>query len=222
MNVDSLKFIALENKMDSLNVVYKSSIKSLSNLVDKNNIGQNFFTDILSHQWSLLSYQTAIFIGIILILVAVLGLLSWSLIFKRINVLEKNADSYNTALKKILEIEQRLEIVRTNTLRSLYEGTNNKMWKFIWHIRYCECFYDRDLHAGLLTRIGKLNEQYIELKKYQPHFIAFVQFKNQAGIIKILQKMVQSNDPEVVRVTSSILSEFNKIEDNACDDSMSL
>jgi hypothetical protein len=200
-NIDSLKLVSLQLKIDSL-----------TTQVEKNEIGKTYFSDMLSHQWTLLTIQTAIFIAIITIILAFLSVITWQTVIKRhrarIERLEDDLATYESVKNKILEYDTKFEEVRRNALRALYEGISDPKWKIIHHIRYCEWFYDNNITDDLLTRLKKLEKELTSLKTSDEDFNSLKKFENSRGLHAVLKKIIQSENTEISSIAISVLNDL--------------
>ena len=210
-DTDSLKIVMLQLKVDSLEKISETQFLNFIAESEKTQIGKSYFTDILSHQWTLLSIQTAIFLGIITIIIALMSFVAWKTI---INPYRDRLQNVETTLKEVENVKQKIvyydkefERTRMNALRALYEGIVIPEWKFIHHIRYCEWFYDHkspDLKVRIKTAEQELNALKSEGGKFQ-----FVKtFDNVSGLHTILKKIIQSKDKEISLTANRILSEL--------------
>lgn len=210
-NSDSLDINGLQNRIDSLDNAINTQVNTLTNIIEKSQIEQTYFSDILSHQWTLLSIQTAIFIGIIFIFLTVAGLISWKFFFQkvenRLDNFEGTIDESKGLNEKFDKLGEALEKTSLNALRSLYEGTENRVWKVIWHVRYCELFFDMGAD-GLLHRLKRLKIEFEALKESQDDYAYMKRFENLAGIKKVLLKIAQSEDQEVSSIVVGILNDL--------------
>jgi len=201
VNVDSA-YLQLENKVDSINVVIKN-----------HEYAESFFSDILNHQWTLLSIQTAIFIAIILIIITLIGFISWKLYYIKLSSKLKELEESNLYLAKKIESYETIEkgIVKASqlALRSLYEqkGQNIK-WKIIWHIRYCEWFYDNNQLKGLKVRLKKLEKEILEAETKPRIFNSLKNFENKKGLMDILQKILGSDDKDILDIVIRIIKKI--------------
>lgn len=214
-NIDSLSIINTNQRIDSLNNLYNYKFDSLLKINEQTKIGQTYFSDIISYQWTLLSIQTAMFIGIIVIIFSIIGLLSWKFYFKkiqdRLSSIEKTTTELEESKKNISILEAKVEKTNMNTLRSLYEGATNLIWKAIWHIRYCESFYDRGLFDGLQTHLKILEKEFEEIKN-KKQLKSLKEFENISGVKNILRKMIQNEKVSLIPV--NILSDIESNTDN--------
>lgn len=199
--------------IDSLNCIYTTKVDSLIKLNEQTQIGQNYFSDILSHQWVLLSIQTAIFIGIILIIIALVGFVSWKFYFNkiqnRLTEIEKKQNEVEKSKEKLHNLENRVALTYMNTMRSLYEQPKDLRWKIIWHIRYCECFFESSDFVGLQIHLKNLEKEMIEIKMDDLLFKALKKFENISGVKNILRKIIQ--DPRSGSIPVNVLAELETV-----------
>lgn len=212
MTKDSIYTSIYSDKINQLENLINTKTDSLKILIDQNKLSQSYFSDILTHQWTLLSIQTAIFISIVLIIISIAGYLSWkfylSKIFERVKNIESTLYDYEVSKEKLTDMEKRIESTNMNAIRSLYEGATDPMWKVIWHIRYCYCFYKINSIDGLIFRMGKLENEFQKIQTNPDLLTKFKKFENINGVKKILKEIVQSNNSKVVTISANILSKI--------------
>lgn len=196
--VDSTVTVQFDNRLDSL-----------QNLIENSQISTTYYQNILDHQWALLQAQTAIFVGIIIIILTVFSFIAWRAYFyklsKKINDIEKNFERLNNAIEKVERIENQVKIVNTHAHRSLYETAKNPVWKVIWHIRYCEVLFDRELYNALSIRLKELDAEFSILHSDQNQFQEFLKFENLGGIKDILKKLINYKEDTISTTPSRIL-----------------
>ena len=125
-NIDSLTKFEIKAHLDSLDNFYKTQIDSLSLEINQEKICVEYFHDILSHQWTLLSIQTGIFVFIVVFVLAILGLISWKYFFKKILDANKQLRNRQSELEKNLNnmpnIAKDLNETTNLALRVAYES----------------------------------------------------------------------------------------------------
>lgn len=196
------KYIELSNKTDSISELFKHS-----------QIKESYFSDILSHQWVLLSIQTAIFVMIILIIVTAAGYFSWRVFFRRIVI--KNKELQNN-FENIPEILDELKMTTNRASRALYESAERKGWRIVWHIRYIDWFVNNykdddrkdEFRNGIIQRCKNLSNEYDILVKDNEEYEWFKKFANKDGLIKTLKKLIDTEIPEIMKIVLRIFGDL--------------
>ena len=202
------------SKIDSVNSLNVKRIDSLENLLDNHLISEKYFQDIISHQWTLLSIQTAIFIFLILLIVSLVSFISWKVYFKKltnkINTLESRMANMPNLLEKINGAENR-------ATRALYEGEKNIVWKVVWHIRYIDWFVENinskdgeKIKEGLIIRCKSLKVEYDKLKSDEKHFNGFKNFENKGNLKKTMIKIIGLEIKETTPIATEILNDLQQ------------
>lgn len=187
-------------------------LDSLINVVENQQISTSYYQSILDHQWALLQAQTAIFVGIVLMILTIVSLIAWKAFFskliKRISAIEKKFENLTDNVDKVELIENQLKIVNTHTHRNLYESAQNPKWRVIWHIRYCEVLFDRQLIDPLIIRLNTLENEFDVLLQDPDLFQQFLKFENMGGLKDTLRKLINYKDDMVSKTPSKILDKI--------------
>lgn len=200
------------SKIDSVNSLNVTRIDSLENLLNNHLISEKYFQDIISHQWTLLSIQTAIFVFIILLIATSITLFSWKLYFKKlsnkITTLENSLVNMPNLLEKINDAENR-------ATRALYQMSDNIVWKVVWHIRYIDWFVENinsvdgeKIKEGLIIRCKCLKVEYDKLKSDEKHFNGFKNFENKGNLKKTMIKIISLEIKELTPIATEILNDL--------------
>lgn len=213
VNNDSIIMTEIKTYVDSLNCIYTIKLDSLSTIINQNKISEKYFQDILSHQWTLLSIQTAIFIFIILFILGIAGFISWKYFFK--NILDKTTEAQMN-LANMPDIIIKLNDTTNHALRALYESTTNRIWKIVWHIRYLEWFannYNKNNSQdtnrnGIIVRCQHLKKEYDALKASPEDHQRFKNFENKGGLKRALKKLIDSDIKEIMPIVLEIFGDL--------------
>ncbi len=198
-----------EEKVDSLNSITLNRIDSLENLLNNRLISENYFQDILSHQWTLLSIQTAIFIFLILLIVSLVSLISWKVYFKK---LTSKITTLESRLANMPELLEKINGVENRASRALYEMQENLLLKVVWHIRYIDWFVENidgdKIKEGLISRCKVLKKEYDRLKSDEKHFNGFKKFENKGSLKKTMIKIIGLEIKELTPIATEILNDL--------------
>lgn len=200
------------SKIDSVNSLNITRIDSLENLINNHLISEKYFQDIISHQWTLLSIQTAIFIFLILLIATLLTLFSWKLYFKK---LSNKITSLESSLANMPNLLEKINSAENRATRALYEMAENIVWRVVWHIRYIDWFVENissadgeKIKEGLITRCKVLKKEYDSLKSDEKHFNGFKNFENKGNLKKIMIKIIGLEIKELTPIATEILNDL--------------
>lgn len=193
---------ALEGKMDSLTV----QIAQLDGRSQS-------FSDILAHQQMLFTSQTAIFIAIVLGLIAIVGLLGWSWFrhqLRRIRVDLNRAletiGQFNEQMESFAGLSSELNQTKNRSLRSLYETSraqNHRGWTIVWHIRYMEWFLDNNQIDGLAEHCKSLLEEFSSFEKEDSSFLKGL--GNKGTVRRTIHRILSLDDKRVESFKSGLV-----------------
>jgi hypothetical protein len=197
------------SKIDSVNSLNVTRIDSLENLLNNHMISEKYFQDIISHQWTLLSIQTAIFIFLILLIVSLVSFISWKVYFKKLTNKINNLESRLANMPELLE---KINGVENRASRALYEMQENILWKVVWHIRYIDWFVGNiegeKIKEGLISRCKVLKKEYDRLKSDEKHFNGFKEFENKGNLKKTMIKIIGLEIKELTPIATEILNDL--------------
>jgi len=193
---------SLEGKVDSLTIqIAQMDGRSQS------------FSDILAHQQMLFTSQTAIFIAIVLGLIAIVGLLGWSwfrLQLRRIRIDLNRAletiDQFNQEMESFSGLSSELNQTKNRSLRSLYETSraqNHRGWTIVWHIRYMEWFLDNDKIDGLSEHCKSLLEEFSSIEKNDIIFLKGL--GNKGTVRRTIHRILSLDDKRVESFKSGLV-----------------
>lgn len=198
-------------KLDSLHKTALVKIESLETMLSNHLVSESYFSDILSHQWTLLSIQTAIFVVLLVLLSSVVYYISWKN-YKKIKVRLKTIEQ---KYKEIPPIVDRLNTIDKRASRAIYETPSNPDWKIVWHIRYLAWFVanlakdeNGTLEKDLILRCLQLRKEYEVLKANTAAYNKFKNFENKTGLKEILFSLIKLDIKEVSQIAIEILSDL--------------
>lgn len=176
-----------------------------------------YFSDILSHQWVLLSIQTAIFVFIVTALLAIIGLVAWKTVFERLyRKVKDNDEKVESFQREFAELrllaenaEKKARLAHRNSFRSQYEFNLDPVWKIVWHIRYIEAFFDDSDFHGLRIRLGILEKEVDNLKKTRDQLAQFSKLEVKDSLFQQLVKISQGQDKDAGAVALRIFGKLS-------------
>jgi len=176
-----------------------------------------YFSDILSHQWVLLSIQTAIFVFIVSAILALVGLFTWKTFFERLfRKVKENDEKVESFQKELVELrllaknaEAKARLAHRNSFRSQYEFNQDPVWKTVWHIRYIEAFFDDGDFHGLRIRLGVLEKEVDKLRKDNEQTARFQRLEGKDSLFQIMVKISQGSDKDSAIIAQRIFGKLS-------------
>ncbi|MEQ8525273.1 hypothetical protein [Gracilimonas sp.] len=135
-----------------------TKIDSLQKELDKFQISENYFSSILQS-------QTAIFTGIVTLLLFFFGLIGWQAYLKkhenRLDILDEWKNNFE---KEYQDLRKTSDEIKFNAFRASYHVLENE-WKFIYAVRLAEYFVDIKDNKGALTWLGHAKNDFNQVTK---------------------------------------------------------
>jgi len=236
MNPDTLNIELLVN--------LNCKVDSLEHQIEMLQVKENFFNSIISHQSSLLTIQTAIFVGILLIIVTFTGFIAWQSVFRKLfrrveeneKQIEDSIKNFMTSVdeklenfrgeitgkneKEINDVKQEMSNIGKQAKTALINALrslyeNSNKGTYIRVIWHIRYLYSLiDNNDFIKKRIVVLEREYDSIVKDPDKFNRLKNFTNLAGILKTLEKLSQLDDTEVKRISGRLLSDLKPDGDN--------